>query len=536
MVHHPRTRRQPAAALPKVDSAPGILAGLIHGNATTASSADAPSWSPDTTSLLTIFVVVVFVVPAVYVVGFLGSAGRPAMLLGLFAFALWLHESVLRNGRKSLGRQPVRRWLLIFLGAVALSALAGSLRPIDGIELRAVDRGMILVACVTGLALLAADGISSRRRLDVLLQRLTTVASIFAGLGIFQFFTSFDLASVLRFPGLTALAEVQGIQERSDLNRVAATASHPIEFGVVLAIILPLAIHYALYAPIERKRLAWLRVILIAAAIPLSVARSGTLAMFVAFAVMWFSWPRRLKVRSLFVAAIGTVVMRLMIPGLIGTIRSLFTNILYDPSTQGRTEDYGRVGVFIGERPYFGRGIFTFLPDRYFWLDNQYLGLLIETGIVGLIAFLGVFVVAFRTARQARIGGDPETRSLGQALAASSLAVILSAGTFDMLAFPMVSGVAFLLVGCSGALWRLTTPEREAVQLIRARRPSRGDELDREFDAFSQLSARESRAPDTIDVTRLDRSTLATVINRLPRAQPRSEPKDAVSSRDARDE
>jgi O-antigen ligase len=249
---------------------------------------------------------------------------------------------------------------------------------------------------------------------------------------------------------------------------------------------------------------------------------------------MWVSWPRRLKVRSLFIAAVGTVAMRLLIPGLIGTIRSLFTNILYDPSTQGRTEDYGRVGAFIGERPYFGRGIFTFLPDRYFWLDNQYLGLLIETGIVGLIAFLGVFVVGFRTARQARIGGDHETRSLGQALAAGSLAVILSAGTFDMLAFPMVSGVAFLLIGCSGALWRLTTPEREAAQLIRAQLPRReNDDLDREFDALFQLSAPEPREPEAIDVTRLDRSTLATVINGLPRAQPRSESKGAVSSPNA---
>jgi O-antigen ligase len=505
---------------------------LIHGKAAPAppdaAPAAKPSWSPDTTSLLTIFVVLVFVVPAVFVIGFLGSAGRPAMLLGIFALALWFHEMVLRNGRKPLGPQPVRRWVLIFLGAVALSSLAGSLRPIDSLELRATDRGLILVACLSGLALLAADGISSRPRLDVLLQRLTTAAAVFAGLGIFQFFTAFDLATVLKFPGLTPLDDVQGIQVRSDLNRVAATASHPIEFGVVLAIILPLAIHYALYAKAEGKRWAWLRVVLIAAAIPLSVARSGTLAMFVAFAVMWVSWPHRLKVRSLVIATIGTVVMRLMIPGLIGTIRSLFTNILYDPSTQGRTDDYGKVGAFISERPITGRGIFTFLPDKYFWLDNQYLGLLIETGVVGLVAFAGLFIVAFRTARQSRIGGNPETRSLGQALAAGSLAVLLSAGTFDMLAFTMVSGVSFLLVGCSGALWRLAAPDREAVAAIRARYPrATKDDLDAEFAALLDLSSTGKRVPlERLDVTRLDKAEFAAALNRLPRAETRRRASD----------
>ena len=48
---------------------------------------------------------------------------------------------------------------------------------------------------------------------------------------------------------------------------------------------------------------------------------------------------------------------------------------------------YAIAGEFIGRAPIFGRGFSTFLPS-YRILDNQYLGLLIETGIVGLVAFL----------------------------------------------------------------------------------------------------------------------------------------------------
>lgn len=423
-------------------------------------------WVPDAVSLLSVFVVVVFLIPAAFVVGFLGAAGRPAMLLGLLALAFWAHEVLLRGDRPPVGPQPVRRWALIFTGAVFVSALAAALRPTEEIERRAADRGVILMVCLLGLLLLAADGIPSRARLDVLLRRLSTAGAVVGVVAIIQFFTGLDLAHVLRYPGLTELTSVQGIQERSDLNRVAATASHPIELGVVLALILPIALHYALHSSELNRRFAWIRLTIIAVAIPLTISRSGTLAMFVVFATMWVSWPRRLRFRSLIVAAVGTVAMRMVIPGLVGTIRSLFTNILYDPSTQGRTEDYDKVGAFIIEKPLFGRGFLTFLPDKYFTLDNQYLLLLVETGIVGFIAFVGLFVVAFRTARRARIGGDEETRSLGQALAASSLAILVSAGTFDMLAFTMVSGVSFLLMGCSGALWRLTAPDRERVEAL----------------------------------------------------------------------
>jgi polysaccharide biosynthesis protein PslJ len=123
---------------------------------------------------------------------------------------------------------------------------------------------------------------------------------------------------------------------------------------------------------------------------------------------------------------------------------------------QGRTNDYEEVGRFFAERPITGRGFSTLLGERYLVLDNQYLGLVVETGVLGTTAFALFFVVGLGTARGTRRGAEPSTRSLGQALAATCVAVLVVAATFDLLAFAMVSGVAFLVVGCAGALWRLT--------------------------------------------------------------------------------
>ncbi len=84
--------------------------------------------------------------------------------------------------------------------------------------------------------------------------------------------------------------------------------------------------------------------------------------------------------------------MRFAIPGLLGTIRYLFLHMFEDDSYEGRRQDYSVVGRFIKERPLFGRGFGTFLPERYVYLDNQYLGLLIELGIVGMLAFFVILL------------------------------------------------------------------------------------------------------------------------------------------------
>ena len=71
----------------------------------------------------------------------------------------------------------------------------------------------------------------------------------------------------------------------------------------------------------------------------------------------------------------------------------LFTGISQDDSARSRTDSYALAFDFIQQRPFFGRGFSTFLPT-YRIIDNQYLGLLIETGVVGLLAFISLLVTA----------------------------------------------------------------------------------------------------------------------------------------------
>ncbi len=107
----------------------------------------------------------------------------------------------------------------------------------------------------------------------------------------------------------------------------------------------------------------------------------------------------------------------------------------------------------------FGRGLGTFIPEKYFILDNQYIASTLEAGLVGLSALFLVMLVSFGCARGARrLFKDPVSRDLAQSLAAAAAVPVVVFATFDALSFPMVPGLMFLLLGVNGALWRLARP------------------------------------------------------------------------------
>jgi O-antigen ligase len=321
-------------------------------------------------------------------------------------------------------------------------------------EINAADRGLLSLAAWTGIALVAADGLRTKRRLDLVLKAIVVIGTFVAFLGMLQYFFELDLVTYFKIPGLTPNSDFGSIALRT-VRRVEGTAVHPIEYGVVLTAILPIAIHRALYARRGHRFFPWLAAAVIGVALPMSVSRSAILALFVAAIVMFAGWSTSRKLKGLVVAVVFAVGMKLMVHGLLGTVRSLFTNLGNDPSIQGRTEDYTVALRLFHEQPLLGRGFFTFIPALYRTFDNAYLLAVVEIGILGAVALLLVFLVGIFTARGARLrASDDEARDLGQVLAASLAAVMVSAATFDLLGFPMAAGLTFLLVGCSGALWR----------------------------------------------------------------------------------
>ncbi len=121
------------------------------------------------------------------------------------------------------------------------------------------------------------------------------------------------------------------------------------------------------------------------------------------------------------------------------------------------------VGQFIAGHPYFGRGFGTFDPVKYVLLDNAYVGTTVELGYVGLVVLLSFFAVGFVGARGVRRRArDARERDLAGALAASIVVPAVEFVTFDAFAYAIITGMVFLLVGCAGALWRISRATDDA--------------------------------------------------------------------------
>jgi O-antigen ligase len=150
-----------------------------------------------------------------------------------------------------------------------------------------------------------------------------------------------------------------------------------------------------------------------------------------------------------------------MVPGLLGTITHLFTGISGDSSARSRSGSFSLAFDFISRTPIFGRGFLTFLP-AYRILDDQYLGLLIEIGVVGLIAYLGLLVSGVVGGLRLRRTANQIDGLLGVSLAASVASALASFALFDAFSFPMAASLSFLMLGCVGALRRLArTPSAD---------------------------------------------------------------------------
>ena len=412
----------------------------------------------DAVTLLTVFLVLLVALPARLIIAPLGAVGTPAMLVGLLALLWWLSSRVVPLSGMPTGLQPIRVAILLFGTAVVASYAAAVSQPLTASELRSLDRGVIMVAAWVGIALLAADGIGNRARLDTLLRRLIMAVTLLAAAGIVEFFTRVNPSSYLAFPGLTANVDLPATltASRSSFNRVAATALHPIEFGVILSVVLPLAVHYAISAsPRERLR-HWTSVAIIAAALPMSISRSAILGVAVGGTVLLVSWSWQRRLLAVLAGGTFLGLFSAAIPGLLGALRNSILYASSDVSVVHRTEALASAATLIAQAPILGIGFNGFVPSHYFFLDNQYVGAVIELGIVGAVALIVLLATPFFTARGARRrSGDPITRSLGQALAASAAAIIVTFYAFDALGFPMFAGITMLIFGCCGALWRL---------------------------------------------------------------------------------
>jgi O-antigen ligase len=190
-----------------------------------------------------------------------------------------------------------------------------------------------------------------------------------------------------------------------------------------------------------------------AAALVLSFSRGSLVNLMVAIAVLIWMNRSRIRVGRLFVAlacavVAGAVALRAILPSFAGaywmrvttSVEYLFTET--EGLLSGRVQSWRAVLDFLAQHPWhavFGVGYKTLPYSHYLGrtliVDNMYLSLLAETGIVGLGAMLWLSVEILRTGRCAAHSPDARQRFFGSWILAFWIGQMVQMLTGDLLTY-----------------------------------------------------------------------------------------------------
>jgi hypothetical protein len=238
--------------------------------------------------------------------------------------------------------------------------------------------------------------------------------------------------------------------------RVYASAQHPIALGAALAMLVPLGVY--LVHRTGQKRW-WLATGLVTVAAFATVSRTAFVMLIVAG--ICFLRLRHISVRRLWPALIPALIaIHIALPGTLGTLKQSFfpqgglvaqQRLDANTSGSGRVADLGPSLSEWSKHPLVGEGYGTRVVDGAHpnarILDDQWLGTLLEVGIVGFAAWAWLFVRFFRRlAREAKVD-DTDRGWLLAAIAASVLSYAVGMFTYDALSFIQVTFLMWVLLG-----------------------------------------------------------------------------------------
>lgn len=407
---------------------------------------------PDAVAGLTAYVVLLLAIPSDRVIGPLGGAGNPASIfaLGLLLWWMWFR---IRTRAETRFSSAVTLWFTAFAVCVVVSQVVAATSAMPQEDRNGADMGLIRLAGYAGVLLVAADGIPSRERLAALCRNIVVIGGLFAAVGALQFFSGQTIVD--RIPSLGLVGSDGGVDARAGFIRPRSTSRHALEYAAVLSMVLPLAVTLGLAEHRRMRLLRALPVVTIGLASIVSLTRSALIGMVVGILVMVPFWSPRIRRAAVLSAGGGLAALVVVVPGLMGTILNMFSG--GDSSTESRTDSWDVAFEIVRQHPIFGRGFGTFLPS-YRILDNQYLQILIEIGVLGFLALLGTIAAALFCAFAGRRAWDGGVhRQIGAALAAAVLAGASLLAFFDAFSFPQAPGIFFLMIGICGAYWRLSS-------------------------------------------------------------------------------
>ncbi len=265
-----------------------------------------------------------------------------------------------------------------------------------------------------------------------------------------------------------------GLEARGSGFRVYGSAQHPLALGAALVMLVPPALYVGFR---QKRRLWWAAAAVIGIAALATVARTAVMMLLVEVVVLACLKPAFFR-KIWWMIPPFLVAVNLAVPATIGTLKASFFpqgGLVAQQSTNpggdasNRVADLGPGLQEAARTPIFGQGWGTRLPEHldpaktHRILDNQWLGILLEAGWLGVFAWGWFFARNVRLLAGASLRDPTELGWLLAGLAASILGFAVGMFTYDAFAFTQATLLLFILVGL-GVVARRLPPEPAAPQ------------------------------------------------------------------------
>lgn len=262
---------------------------------------------------------------------------------------------------------------------------------------------------------------------------------------------------------------------RAGGNRAYASSQHPIALAVLFCMIIPIAIYLIKYSPWPRfsftRKLVYIGAMGVTMVGMLSaVSRTGVVTLGAMFLFTLIFWP---KIAGI-LAAVGVpiaVVVGLLLPQLFESmvlslfdIEGVIASQLTSPGLagQGRLADLPEAFAEFAAAPLAGTGLGSRIvvgdEANAQILDNQWLGTLLEAGILGIIGLVALLVYPIVRMVHFAFRSDAPLHRKHLAFAIATSTVGYAAAMFFYDAFAFMQTLLLLSILYAVAAWAMTTP------------------------------------------------------------------------------
>lgn len=383
---------------------------------------------------------------------------EPYRLLVAGAVGLWL-ASLLTDSRVRLRRSGFEGPVLVIVVAILASIATnmGRYRVYESNVLKAVTFFLSFVL----VFYLVVSVVRTRALTDAVVKILVGGGAVVALLAVLEARTG--MAPFNRLDSILPFLEPQVAFDqlsRGGATRAVGPAEHPIALSAALVMLVPLAVY--LVRTLGPRW--WLAMGALLLGVLSTVSRTGIVMLMIVAVVFLALRPRETK-RLWPLLLPLVVVTHFAVPGTLGSIKSAFLpegGLIQQQSTTehgcdsgGRLADIGPTLDGVSRKPFLGYGYGTRVTvgtdSNACVLDNQWLGTMLDVGLLGSLAWLWLFLAVLRRLGRAAKLDTSKNGWLLVAVTASVTAYAVGMATFDALGFTQVTLLLFVILALGAA-------------------------------------------------------------------------------------